>query len=243
MLVRFTTGDFPRAANLSHDRRTSNPTPPPGIPRSSTSNSLKGIARKPSVRKLSKDDIVVGTAKPLSQLSQDALSGTSLNNSSISESPLEAPPRVFDGGRRGSTSSARSEVGSLLAAIAERPSGSPSGNMLSHSTTTAPLDSRPQQRQSAMPLPRVASRLPSASPSPSTTLSTSLSSPPEEKDSLRSRHKISAPQGGAPIPAGFKFGAKDDLPDRERKAKSGRWGFGFGKISKPVFQLHNGGVN
>jgi RalA-binding protein 1 len=52
--------------------------------------------------------------------------------------------------------------------------------------------------------------------------------------------KISAPQGGAPIPAGFKFGAKDEVSgepkDRDRKAKSGRWGFGgFGKISQSFF--------
>lgn len=44
--------------------------------------------------------------------------------------------------------------------------------------------------------------------------------------------KISGPQGGAPIPAGFKFGAKDEVPERDRKAKSGRWGFGFGKMGE-----------
>ena len=44
--------------------------------------------------------------------------------------------------------------------------------------------------------------------------------------------KISGPQGGAPIPAGFKFGAKDEMPERDRKAKSGRWGFGFGKMGE-----------
>ncbi|CED82575.1 Rac GTPase-activating protein BCR/ABR [Phaffia rhodozyma] len=234
MLVRFTTGDFPRATNSTpQDQQAAEKSPTIGIPRSSTNNSLKGVQRKPSVRKLSKDDIIVGPAKPLSQVNQSTLSRTNLTTgppastvAAAAEIPLEAPPRMFDSGRRGSTSSVRSDAG-LLSVITERPFGlSPNGNGPFASNSGAQPDSR-SQRQSNLPPPRVVSRLPPPSRSPPIT----QGSLQEEKDSFRSRHKISGPQGGAPIPAGFKFGAKDDLPDRERKSKSGRWGFGFGKIS------------
>lgn len=53
---------------------------------------------------------------------------------------------------------------------------------------------------------------------------------PEQHDASRLlTQKISAPSGGQPIPSGYKFGAKDvaEPPDRDRKAKGGRfWGFG-----------------
>jgi RalA-binding protein 1 len=74
----------------------------------------------------------------------------------------------------------------------------------------------------------------SATSFPNLSLPTDLRASSPEKVEVNGKAKISAPIGGAPIPAGYKFGGKDPSPDpaataseRREKAKSRSfWGFG-----------------
>jgi RalA-binding protein 1 len=76
----------------------------------------------------------------------------------------------------------------------------------------------------------------SATSVPNLALPTDLRAPSPEKVEVNGKAKISAPIGGAPIPAGYKFGGKDPSSDpagtatateRREKAKSRSfWGFG-----------------
>lgn len=101
-------------------------------------------------------------------------------------------------------------------------------------TAPAEQSGRRLKRQSVMPPPkteRMADRAARQSFAPSyLSRMTSGATGQDQQDASRLlTQKISAPSGGQPIPTGYKFGAKDvaETPDRDRKAKSGRfWGFG-----------------
>lgn len=298
ILVLYTTGKFTRAASPA-SRGNNSPTPPP-LPRSSTSSSIQsnstfsGPTRKPSLRKLSKDDIVIGAAQPISSLPQD---GTSPKFEPVLSSPIEGTPKTTFGAldsarndhlRRqhnpkagsASTLTDMASSGSLPNLEQASRSGGPRHvpsnaemGQYADSDERPPAHPSPVQasarmsvqthRQSAMPPSRFnpnsgrggggpapsnlsLSTIPAFSSAQSQASSPSQASPAEDRNGAISpdkvpdqqriqASKISGPQGGAPIPAGFKFGAKDEVPERDRKAKSGRWGFpGFGKMSESL---------
>ncbi|KAL7417919.1 hypothetical protein BDY24DRAFT_411045 [Mrakia frigida] len=319
ILVLYTTGKYTRASSPANRAGGATSPPPPLLPRSSTSSSIQSVVasynsnsasgRKPSIRKLSKDDIVIGSAQPLSKLSQEESSPkfASVAVSLIDATSSSSPFRVLDSPRNehlrrqqqqhnpkaGSASTLHdiASSGSLpnleQASRGGGPRHVPSSSEMvgqyadvdesappssSSSGVPARLSTQQQHRQSAMP----PSRLGPSSNGKNSNLSLSTIPPyahqqkqggspsmssnsiPEERNGAVSpdkvvgpteriqASKISGPQGGAPIPAGFKFGAKDEVPERDRKAKSGRWGFGFGKMagsasanplpqSRPVF--------
>lgn len=305
ILVLYTTGKYTRASSPSDRKATTSPTPPV-LPRSSTSSSIQSVvasyssnsmSRKPSTRKLSKDDIVIGASQPLSSIPQGNGSSPKFATPPVFSSPAGSPagspvdtinPSPFgalDSPRndhlRRTKKSDLSSSGSLpnldqasrgggrqgpshgdnsgqYADVDESPSSSSN-----ESTPRAGRMSTQQHRQSAMPPSRLGgsssnggrggpsnlsvSTIPpfanqnkqqqsSSSPSSSSAEERNGAISPEKHQQPAERiqaSKISGPQGGAPIPAGFKFGAKDEVPDRDRKAKSGRWGFGgFGKMSE-----------
>jgi RalA-binding protein 1 len=108
----------------------------------------------------------------------------------------------------------------------------------SHPMEPTPLRNK---RQSMMPPPRGPTHGPSQSQQTqraarergdtSPAIEQQLPATTEEEPVKVNGDKISAPRGGTAIPHGFKFGNKaalnDAQPERERKAKSGRfWGFG-----------------
>ena len=212
---------------------------------------------------MAKADIAKGSAVPISQLSQDQMNAKLFQSAAIPESssttssPLERHPPSLDrnlqainevplssslpthldvaGGGGILSQRAASELGHY-------PDLTPVRNPVAYYDSRgsgAPRQDRMQARSSVHP------SLSTVQSSPTFPANGSVDRvPTPEPPSLMlpdasNKVKISAPINGTPIPAGYKFGAKDtpsDLTgsDRDRKAKSRNfWGFGRGDASDP----------
>ncbi|EJD07549.1 RhoGAP-domain-containing protein [Fomitiporia mediterranea MF3/22] len=115
-----------------------------------------------------------------------------------------------------------------------------------HAMSADPM--RPQDRTRASYYPTLAPVAPSPTDRPSSPEkgSPAAASPSQPKDDVGRLSKISGPLNGVPIPAGYKFGSKEPVPDqqpssdRERKARSRafwRWTSANDKAANaPTFQ-------
>ncbi|KAI0091783.1 hypothetical protein BDY19DRAFT_991457 [Irpex rosettiformis] len=249
LLVRYVTGKYNDADEVSAA----------GIPseeKSRVSVSSSSDAASTPPRRLFKDDIAIGGAAPISHLAQD---------------PSNA--KLFQAPEDGASSPARSQPSSypesLVSAetptVSSLPTTSPlvgdadsdvlvgqrANSELGHypdlvdqravfkSKATSPDQKRKENRRSVVPLKT--GSIPERSSSPEKDLT-----PNTPRADQNGRVKISAPIGGTPLPAGFKFG-KDTPPeqtlasDRREKAKSRMfWGFGgrHNHESKPSAPVH-----
>ncbi|KAG8726492.1 hypothetical protein FRC12_023357 [Ceratobasidium sp. 428] len=186
-------------------------------------------------RAMSKDEILKGTALPISQLAPDA------SNAKLFQS---APPPPEPSQPIPIDNAAKQMMGH----------GQPTQEIPLSSSLPSHLDvamaaAAPGQRSNSelghypdMPVPRKANRAsfhPSAAGAPSQSQQYQPTQP--QRAPSPDKVKISGPMNGVPIPAGYRFGGKDPdanpAPignDRERKAKSGRfWGFGRAPGEKP----------
>ncbi|CAE7224642.1 unnamed protein product [Rhizoctonia solani] len=220
VLVRYVVGEYdPTPSQPGQGNRTSQSQSTQS--RASTS-SFQEQQQPKRTRAMSKDEILKGNALPISQLAQDA------SNAKLFQAPPPPPelgskatPIPIENKTK-NTSNTEQEVtlssslpSQLDVAMAQlQQPGQRSNSELGHYPDMAPPPIRKVNRASYHPS---AQHHQERAPSPD-------------------KMKISGPIGGAPIPAGHRFG---DVPqvgnDRERKAKSGRfWGFGKAASDKPV---------
>ncbi|KAL5536928.1 BEM3 [Sanghuangporus sanghuang] len=222
-------------------------------PRASTSSLTQNdLANR---RVLSKDQIQKGSAMPIpiSQLAVDSSTAkffSSIDPVSPTKSPadkgsISSLPLVEGSGKSSldrtsaedplqpsslPVTSTLSEATPTLASIGDERSASELGYYpdlqplakLSHSTDTG----RPVERTRASYYPSLVTSVPSSTDHPpSPEKANTIVSFPALKDDTTRLGKISGPINGTPIPAGYKFGGKDPIPeqpssDRERKARS-----------------------
>ncbi|TFY80954.1 hypothetical protein EWM64_g3059 [Hericium alpestre] len=292
ILVRYVTGSYndePVPSNSAGQPQSSvntsiNPGIVAGAPRSSTSSNapvdIAGIHRdrKPVGRAMSKDDIAVGPAVPISQLSQDPAnaklfqSTPNFDEASIHGSPLkgndspmdrqipsfsdtQTAKRLLENGHPASAPASESPLSSSL----------PTPSPLEQATGADLLVAAPRANSELGHYPDLADprggrgRLPQPSPehsrhrhpsrnnyqptldpvksTPSTPHAPDRAPSPDAGQSTprpdaNGKVKISGPMNGTPIPAGYKFGAKEATPEppaseRREKAKSRMfWNFG-----------------
>ncbi|TFY72296.1 hypothetical protein EVG20_g707 [Dentipellis fragilis] len=301
ILVRYVTGSYndePVPGNpASQSTPSINTSVPSGVsataPRSSTSSQdpMGFRERKQVGRVMSKDDIAVGPAVPISQLPQDPAnaklfqSNPAFDEASLHGSPVrgnDASPidrqlqpftdaqtakRLLEKGQPSSAPTADSPLSSSLPATSPLEAAGtdllttiPRANSeLGHYPDLAdPRGGRGRVSQSPeRPRHRHTSRSnyqPTLDPVKSSPNSPHVTDRPPSPDANQStprpdingKVKISGPMNGTPIPAGYKFGAKDapqEQPasgERREKAKSRMfWGFGRpGAAEKPQAVPH-----
>ncbi|KAF8605862.1 RhoGAP-domain-containing protein [Ceratobasidium sp. AG-I] len=198
-------------------------------------------------RAMSKDEILKGSALPISQLAPDA------SNAKLFQAPPPPPEATAAPAPTGSVpipidNAAKQMLGHNQSAQ-EVPLSSSLPSHLDVAMGGTPAG--PGQRSNSelghypdMPPPRKVNRAsfhPSASGGPSHSHSYPQPQPQQPRAPSPDKVKISGPMNGIPIPAGYRFGGKDPDTsgpsagnDRERKAKSGRfWGFGRTPGDKP----------
>lgn len=263
VLVRYVMGSYDDtgvSATTSASAMSAASTP--SQPRPSTSSITSVEAASP--KRMTKADIARGGAVPISQLGQDQMnaklfqSASIPDSSSTTSSPMERHPPPVDRSLQAITEVPLSSSlpthldvaggGGLLSQraaseLGHYPDLTPVRNPAAYHDTRGPSGQRSdrvQMRSSVHPsLSTVQSSptFPTAnglgdrapSPDPSSLM------PPDAS----SKVKISGPINGTPIPAGYKFGAKDTPPDlsnseRERKAKSRNF-WGFGRVGKSTY--------
>ncbi|KAI0704385.1 hypothetical protein BC835DRAFT_827604 [Cytidiella melzeri] len=253
LLVRYVTGkyndeDVVNSAGTTAEEKS----------RASVSSS-SDVTHIPN-RRLLKDEIVKGSMFPLSQLAPDD------NNAKLFQAPLRQeenmaspvrplPPQFSD-----SLSSMEAYTASSLPSTSPLVGDAESDNLVSvgqranselghypdladqramfKMKPTSPDSKRKESRRSMMPAKT--SSIPERSSSPEKD-----TAPNTPRADLNGRVKISAPIGGTPLPAGFKFG-KESPPeqptpssDRREKARSRFWAFGGRHTeNKPSAPVH-----
>ena len=215
-------------------------------PRSSTSSLTPTDLQGTPVRRTTKDIMIAkGPAVPISQLSQDSNNAKLFSapqypeDASISSSPAKSSiaPSVLEADGPLSTSLPTSsplvEEPEVVPALNQR-ANSELGHYPDLDQRVAAARSPEQKRQQKMkrmsmkPPSMISERAPSPEKDPNT-----------PRVDAHGKVKISGPMNGTPIPAGYKFGAKEPPPpeqpppmptsDRREKTKSRtfkNWGFG-----------------
>ena len=241
LLVRYVSGGYNDADEVT-------PVSVPADDKGRASVSSSSDAAGPPTRRPYKEDIAISGAVPISQLAQDS------SNAKL----FQAPPKPEDSTPSPARSQPSSYPESLVSAetptVNSLPVSSPLGgdadsdvlismgqranSELGHypdlvdqravfkPKATSSDQKRKENRRSVVPLKT--GSIPERSSSPEKDLT-----PNTPRADQNGRVKISAPIGGTPLPAGFKFG-KDTPPepnvpttDRREKAKSRMfWGFG-----------------
>ncbi|KDQ61611.1 hypothetical protein JAAARDRAFT_31077 [Jaapia argillacea MUCL 33604] len=257
VLVRYVMGSYNEDSSQTGSSSSSSSLH--ALPRPSTSSTVSlevpdmntSPAKRP-VRGMSKDDIAKTSAVPISQLAPDANNAKLFQNThhvdKLTDSPAaklnsDTPPSA-DALLSSSlpTSSPFDGASDNLMAIAPPRANSEMGHYPDLRDQVQPRPESTSPEQSRRPRDRHAHRQsyhPSISPLKSGAAGGDRSASPDvsqmtPKADPNSKVKISGPLNGAPIPAGFKFGAKDVATpepattpsDRREKAKSRTfWGF------------------
>ncbi|KAF8582759.1 RhoGAP-domain-containing protein [Ramaria rubella] len=258
VLVRYVTGSYDDTGIPSVAPTTSQPRP--------STSSMTSLDSTPTKRMM-KADIAKGPAVPISQLTQDQMnaklfqaapfpesastnsspleryppsSGQDRNLQSITEVPLSSslPTNLDTEGGGLLSQRAASELGHYpdIGRPAYLDTRGTSGQRIDRMHSRGSMLPSLSTVQSSPTFPTANGHVDRApSPDPSSLM------PPDASNKV----KISGPINGTPIPAGYKFGAKDtpsdagSSSDRDRKAKSRNfWGFGR---DKP--HASGGGIN
>lgn len=213
-------------------------------PRSSTSSNSPMEPQGTPVRRSTKDTILIakGPAVPISQLAQDGsnaklFNGPAYPDESISSSPAKSSiaASLLDSDTPLSSSlpvsSPLVEEPEMVPALNQR-ANSELGHYPDLDPRGASAKSPDQKRQKMMRMSMKPPAIPERSPSPE-------KDPNTPRVDAHGKVKISGPMNGTPIPAGYKFGAKEapppeqpPMPTNDKRAEKTKsrsfknWGFG-----------------
>ncbi|CAE6482088.1 unnamed protein product [Rhizoctonia solani] len=224
VLVRYVVGEYDSVSVPQQGQQGNRSSQSQSTQSRASTSSFQEQQQPKRTRAMSKDEILKGSALPISQLAQDA------SNAKLFQAPPPPPelgpkstPIPIENKKTGGmveqevplSSSLPSQLDVAMGQL-QQP-GQRSNSELGHYPDMLPPQTKKPNRASYHP---------------------SAQQHHQERAPSPDKFKISGPINGAPIPAGHRFG---DAPpagagnDRERKAKSGRfWGFGKAASDKPL---------